>query len=85
MVNATAVGKQSSAATTLALAFDDTGKANIDVNYPDAGKIQLDAKYTGTGDEQGLIMTGSDQFVSFPVGLCVMPEDNNAECSAGDS
>jgi MSHA biogenesis protein MshQ len=86
-VNNTVVGKQSSIATTLALAFDDTGKANIDVNYPDAGKMQLDAKYTGTGDEQGLVMTGSDQFVSFPVGLCVTPsaEESAAECSAGDS
>jgi MSHA biogenesis protein MshQ len=84
-VNNTEVGKLESTATTLALAFDDTGKANIDINYPDAGKMQLDAKYTGTGDEQGLVMVGSDQFVSFPVGLCVMPEDNHAECSAGDS
>ncbi len=85
IVNATAVGKQSSAATTLALAFDAEGKADIIVNYPDAGKMQLDAKYTGTGDEQGLIMLGSDQFVSFPVGLCVTPKDSVAECSANIS
>jgi MSHA biogenesis protein MshQ len=84
-VNATAVGKQSSAATTLALAFDAEGKADIIVNYPDAGRMQLDAKYTGTGDEQGLIMLGSDQFVSFPVGLCVTPKDSVAECSANIS
>jgi MSHA biogenesis protein MshQ len=84
-VNNTEVGKLESAATTLALAFDDTGNANIDVNYPDAGKMQLDAKYTGTGDEQGLIMIGSDPFVSFPVGLCVTPKDSVAECAAGNS
>ncbi|WP_351074678.1 DUF6701 domain-containing protein [Shewanella sp. CAL98-MNA-CIBAN-0140] len=84
-VNNTVMGKLDSAATTLALAFDATGKADIIVNYPDAGKMQLDAKYTGTGDEAGLVMVGSDQFVSFPVGLCVTPKDNNAECSAGDS
>ncbi|MGI2179507.1 DUF6701 domain-containing protein [Shewanella frigidimarina] len=84
-VNTTAVGKQSSGATTLALAFDAEGKADIIVNYPDAGKMQLDAKYTGTGDEQGLIMLGSDQFVSFPVGLCVTPKDSVAECSANIS
>jgi MSHA biogenesis protein MshQ len=84
-VNSTVVGKQSSAATTLALAFDAEGKADIIVNYPDAGKMQLDAKYTGTGDEQGLIMLGSDQFVSFPVGLCVTPKDSVAECSANIS
>jgi MSHA biogenesis protein MshQ len=84
-VNNTEVGKLESAATTLALAFDDTGNANIDVNYPDAGKMQLDAKYTGTGDEQGLVMIGSDPFVSFPVGLCVTPKDSVAECAAGNS
>ncbi|MCL1081712.1 DUF6701 domain-containing protein [Shewanella psychromarinicola] len=84
-VNNIVVGTQSSAATTLALAFDAQGKANINVNYPDAGKVQLDAKYTGTGDEQGLVMVGSDQFVSFPVGLCVTPKDSVAECSANIS
>ncbi|MFK3977385.1 DUF6701 domain-containing protein [Shewanella vesiculosa] len=84
-VNNTVVGKQSSAATTLALAFDAQGKANINVNYPDAGKMQLDAKYTGTGDEQGLVMVGSDPFVSFPVGLCVTPKESVAECSASIS
>ncbi len=84
-VNNTVVGKQSSAATSIALAFDATGKANINVNYPDAGKMQLDAQYTGSGDEAGLIMLGSDPFVSFPVGLCVTPKDTAAQCSAGNS
>jgi MSHA biogenesis protein MshQ len=84
-VNATAVSKQSSAATTLALAFDAEGKANINVNYPDSGKMQLDAKYTGIGDEQGLILLGSDQFVSFPVGLCVKAKDSNASCNTGNA
>ncbi|MGX9461959.1 DUF6701 domain-containing protein [Shewanella sp. A14] len=84
-VNSKVVSKLESAATTLELAFDTDGKAELIVNYPDAGKMQLDAKYTGTGDEQGLIMLGSDQFVSFPVGLCVTPEDISAKCSAGNS
>ncbi|AZG71844.1 DUF6701 domain-containing protein [Shewanella livingstonensis] len=83
-VNNTTVSKQSSAATSIALAFDVTGKASINVNYPDAGKVQLDAKYTGTGDEAGLIMLGSDQFVSFPVGLCVTPKDDAAQWSKND-
>jgi MSHA biogenesis protein MshQ len=84
-VNSTVLSKLESAATTLALAFDAEGKADINVNYPDAGKMQLDAKYTGTGDESGLVMIGSDQFVSFPVGLCVTPKESAAECSAGNS
>ncbi|WP_240778405.1 DUF6701 domain-containing protein [Shewanella polaris] len=84
-VNSKVMSKLESAATTLALAFDNDGKAELIVNYPDAGKIQLDAKYTGTGDEEGLVMTGSDEFVSFPVGLCVTPEDSSAKCAAGNS
>ena len=84
-VNSTTVGKQSSAATSITLNFDATGKANIDVNYPDAGNMQLDAQYTGTGDEAGLVMLGSDSFVSFPVGLCITPKDDSAQCSAGNS
>ncbi|MCT8987988.1 DUF6701 domain-containing protein [Shewanella phaeophyticola] len=84
-VNDTTVGTQSSAATSIALDFDATGTANIDVNYPDAGNMQLDAQYTGTDDEAGLVMLGSDSFVSFPVGLCITPKDSVAECSAGNS
>ncbi|WP_137224783.1 DUF6701 domain-containing protein [Shewanella sp. MEBiC00475] len=84
-VNSKVVSKQESAATTLELAFDTDGKAELIVNYSDAGKMQLDAKYTGTGDEQGLIMLGSDEFVSFPVGLCIAPEDSNAKCAADNS
>ncbi|GGP41637.1 DUF6701 domain-containing protein [Shewanella saliphila] len=84
-VNDTTVGKQSSTGTTIALDFDSTGTANIDVNYPDAGNMQLDVQYTGTDDEAGLVMLGSDSFVSFPVGLCITPKDSVAECSAGNS
>ncbi|MCL1142104.1 DUF6701 domain-containing protein [Shewanella gaetbuli] len=84
-VNNTAIGQTSAAATTIPLAFNAQGQAEIEVNYPDAGKVQLDARYTGSGDEDGLVMLGDDQFVSFPVGLCVTPEDSNAECTAGNS
>ncbi|MCT7942654.1 DUF6701 domain-containing protein [Shewanella holmiensis] len=84
-VNNTDVGKTSATATNIALAFDALGKANIAVNYPDAGQLQLDARYTGTGDEQGLIMVGNDSFVSFPVGLCITPQDAAAQCAAGNS
>ena len=84
-VNNTSVGKTSATATTIALAFDALGKAKIAVNYPDAGQVQLDARYTGTGNEQGLIMLGNDAFVSFPVGLCITPQDAAAQCTAGNS
>jgi MSHA biogenesis protein MshQ len=84
-VNGTNVGNTSATATNIALAFDALGQAKIAVNYPDAGQLQLDARYTGTGTEQGLTMLGNDPFVSFPVGLCITPQDTGTQCVAGNS
>ncbi|MGI2096067.1 DUF6701 domain-containing protein [Shewanella glacialipiscicola] len=83
-VNGASISGVSSAPTPFSLTFDTKGEATISVNYPDAGKLQLDAKYTGTGDEQGLVMAGADQFVSVPAGLCVKPVDANASCLSAD-
>ncbi|WP_421233415.1 DUF6701 domain-containing protein [Aeromonas jandaei] len=78
-VNSSAIGASQGAATPLSLAFDSQGQSTITVKYPDAGKVQLDARYDGTGSEAGLIMTGSDQFVARPVGLCVT--SSSGSCS----
>lgn len=83
-INNMVIGTSSALPTAVNLLFDTNGQASISVNYPDAGKLQLDAKYTGTGDEQGLVMAGSDQFVSVPAGLCVKPVDANASCSSAN-
>ncbi|MDH0450222.1 DUF6701 domain-containing protein [Shewanella sp. GD04112] len=83
-INNTAIGTSSASPTALNLVFDTNGQANISVNYPDAGKLQLDAQYIGSGNEQGLVMTGSDQFVSVPAGLCVKPMDASANCPSAD-
>ncbi|WMB73550.1 MSHA biogenesis protein MshQ [Shewanella oncorhynchi] len=83
-INNTAIGTSSALPTAVNLLFDTNGQASISVNYPDAGKLQLDAKYTGTGDEQGLVMAGSDQFVSIPAGLCVKPVDVSASCQSAN-
>ncbi|WP_083757938.1 DUF6701 domain-containing protein [Shewanella sp. MR-4] len=83
-INNTAIGTSSASPTTLNLKFDTNGQASISVNYPDAGKLQLDAQYIGSGNEQGLVMTGSDQFVSVPAGLCVKPVDASASCPSAD-
>ncbi|AVI66343.1 MSHA biogenesis protein MshQ [Shewanella sp. WE21] len=83
-INNTAIGTSSASPTAVNLLFDTNGQASISVNYPDAGKLQLDAKYTGTGDEQGLVMAGSDQFVSVPAGLCVKPVDASASCPSAN-
>ncbi len=81
-INSTPISSVVSAPTPLSLVFNAKGEATISVNYPDAGKLQLDAKYTGAGDEQGLVMTGADLFVSVPAGLCVKPVDANASCAS---
>jgi len=83
-INNTAIGTSSASPTALNLVFDTNGQASISVNYPDAGKLQLDAQYIGSGNEQGLVMTGSDQFVSVPAGLCVKPVDASASCPSAD-
>ncbi|MGI2197369.1 DUF6701 domain-containing protein [Shewanella baltica] len=83
-INNTAIGTSSDSPTALNLVFDTNGQASISVNYPDAGKLQLDAQYIGSGNEQGLVMTGSDQFVSVPAGLCVKPVDASASCPSAD-
>lgn len=83
-VNGTNVGTTSGAATTLNLSFDATGTSTLSVDYLDAGQMQLNAQYTGSSAtaDPGLVMTGSDQFVSAPAGLCLQPATT---CSAGNS
>ncbi|MDU4189448.1 MAG: DUF6701 domain-containing protein [Aeromonas sp.] len=74
----------SPAATTLNLTFDGQGKATLKrVRYPDAGQMRLNARHDGSGDTAGLVMTGSDLFVSRPVGLCITPTQGT--CAAGDA
>jgi MSHA biogenesis protein MshQ len=67
--------------TALNLAFDANARATITVAYPDAGQMQLNARHTGSGAEAGLILNGTDSFVSVPVGLAVYSDDPNAACT----
>ena len=72
-VNGNTIGGSAATATPILLDFDATGTAQISVHYADAGAMQLSALYNGsagTGDA-GLVLTGSDQFVSLPAGFCV--------------
>ncbi len=78
-INGSMIGASQGAATPLSLAFDAQGQSSITVAYPDAGQVQLDARYDGSGNEAGLIMTGSDQFVARPVGLCIT--SSSGSCS----
>jgi len=62
-----------SAATTytpVSLGFDAEAKATITVNYSDAGMMKLNAYYAPPeGNERGLVMRGSDLFLSKPYGI----------------
>lgn len=82
-VNNSVLGTSQGTAVSVSLAFDAQGQSTITVKYPDAGKVQLDARYDGTGNEAGLVMLGSDQFVARPVGLCITPPQG--VCAAGNA
>ncbi|WP_327786388.1 DUF6701 domain-containing protein [Aeromonas caviae] len=70
--------------TVINVNFDSQGKATLkNVRYPDAGQIRLNARHDGSGDTAGLVMTGSDTFISRPVGLCITP--TQGACAAGNS
>lgn len=75
----------SSPGTGISLTFDANAQSTFTVRYPDAGEMLLNAQYDGTGAESGLVMTGNDQFISVPAGLCVESTDTNSDCSSGDA
>lgn len=82
-VNGSAIATSQGTAVTSNLSFDANGETTLTVNYPDAGQMRLNARHDGSGDTAGLVMTGSDLFVSRPVGLCIMP--TQGACAAGDA
>ncbi len=83
MVNGSAIATAQGAATLSNLSFDAKGEATLTVNYPDAGQMRLNARHDGSGETAGLVMTGSDLFVSRPAGLCIgLPQ---GACPAGDA
>ncbi|MDH0309089.1 DUF6701 domain-containing protein [Aeromonas caviae] len=82
-VNGTAIATSQGASTTSNLSFDSKGETTLTVSYPDAGQMRLNARHDGSGDTAGLVMTGSDLFVSRPVGLCITP--TQGACAAGDA
>ena len=68
------------------LTFGAGAQAIIRVHYADAGSMTLNARYAPpSGEEAGLVMSGADQFVSKPVGLCVYSDSPNSDCASGDA
>jgi MSHA biogenesis protein MshQ len=46
--------------------------------------MRLNARFVGAGDETGLVLEGSDLFVSRPLGLAVLTSAANADCASAD-
>ncbi len=70
--------------TAVPLTFNGSGTATVTVNYEDAGQLTLDSSFSGSGSEAGLVMTGSDAFVTKPDHIYVFSDDANAACPSGD-
>jgi MSHA biogenesis protein MshQ len=81
-VNGAAIGSSLATAPTQNLNFDATGQATVTVNYQDVGNTQLNVRYDGSGVDAGLVMTGNDDFVVYPAGLCV---SSAGTCAAANS
>ncbi|APG27861.1 hypothetical protein A7E78_08455 [Syntrophotalea acetylenivorans] len=71
--------------TPVDLVFDSQAESSLDIRYDDAGRLNLSAYFAGSGDEAGLVMTGSDSFIVAPERLRVAattdgttPLDNNS-------
>jgi len=69
----------SSIGTDIDLIFDINGEAQFTTQYNDAGKLNLTATYN---DGNGLVMTGSELFISKPVTLVAY---SSAACASQDA
>nr|WP_320114852.1 DUF6701 domain-containing protein [uncultured Desulfuromonas sp.] len=84
---------QDSPGTPVRLTFDDNARATFNLSYLDAGSLTLSARYDGTGDDAGLVMTGSTSapFVVAPDHFVVTSSLNNStttgtpKIAAGDT
>jgi len=59
---------QTSPGTSTELQFDANGVATFDLSYPDVGRLALNARYEGSSanNDEGLIMTGTTEFIARP-------------------
>lgn len=69
--------------TARSLTFDGNGEASFSLRYPDVGDVEVTARFEGSGDEAGLIMTGSDRFIARPAGFALEVPGNPAATTAG--
>lgn len=78
------IGNTESTATPINVQFDANGEAQLQLDYPDAGKLQLNAKYTGqpSAGDQGLVVEGDGEFVSFPQRLVISAKNSANQAGA---
>ncbi|EJN6829020.1 MSHA biogenesis protein MshQ [Vibrio cidicii] len=87
-INTEEIGKSQAFASEIEMTFNASGEASFTLNYLDAGKMQLNARYEGSGAENGLLMVGSDQFVSFPKYLQISAsnsQSDNGQCTTANT
>ncbi|EMQ2876012.1 MSHA biogenesis protein MshQ [Vibrio navarrensis] len=87
-INTEEIGKSQALASAIPMTFNASGEASFTLNYPDAGRMQLNARYQGSGAENGLLMVGSDQFVSFPKYLQISAsnsQSDNGQCTTANT
>ncbi|MGE4544393.1 MAG: DUF6701 domain-containing protein [Pedobacter sp.] len=65
VVNDTVIGG-ADPGTGVSLTFDSAANSTVKVRYSDAGRLLLSARFSGSGEEAGLVMEGSDSFVVAP-------------------
>ena len=71
--------------TGIPIAFDSSGVGSFQLQYPDVGRVAVNASYVGSGDEAGLVMTGSDEFVARPAYFTLdIPGNKSATDETGD-
>ncbi|WP_339385141.1 DUF6701 domain-containing protein [Vibrio paracholerae] len=87
-INSAEIGKSQALASAIPMTFNASGEASFTLNYPDAGRMQLNVRYQGSGAEDGLLMVGSDQFVSFPEYLQISAsnsQSDNGQCTTANT
>ncbi|MFT3928994.1 MAG: hypothetical protein QM709_01750 [Spongiibacteraceae bacterium] len=72
------ISGNSASPTALNLNFDANGETTFEARYQDAGLMALNAQYNGSGTYAGLVLSGSDSFVSTPAGFCVRGAQTSA-------
>lgn len=83
-VNGNQVATGGVAQTGVAITFDGDGVArDIPIRYNDAGRNSLLARYEEDNQPDGgtLLVEGAGEYVSVPLGLCLIPEQ---QCSSAD-